>query len=333
MKTTRRNILKMGAAAGAAGAITLAAPAIAAGPINIRFSHLVSPKGHPKGEAAEYFQQLVAQRLAGEVELDVYSGGSLFNDEKVLEAIALGAVEMAVPSLSKFETFTQAFRVFDLPFIFNDAAHVNAFQDGETGQAILSELDRSGLVGLGYWQLGMKQISANKPLLTPEDAKGLKFRIQPSEVIQAQFEALGANPQKMAFPEVYGALQAGVVDGQENTWTNIWKQKFWEVQDGVTESNHGTITYALVAGSSFWKGLGEDLRNEMAKIIAEVTAFEREKSTVLEAESKAKIIAQGVEVRQLTAEQRKLWVDAMSPVWDRFRDGIGGDIIDAAAKG
>lgn len=327
-RPNRRTFLKTGVAVGVA---TLAAPALAKAPINIRFSHIMQPSGHPKGEAAEMFKTLVAQRMGGDVVVEVFPNASLFNDEKVLEAMALGDVQMAAPALSKFETFTKAFQVFDLPFIFKDDAAVSQFEDSKTGLAMLASLKTQGLTGLAYWRNGMKQLSANKPLLMPADIKGLKIRIQPSEIIQAQFEVLGANPQKMAFPEVYGALQTGVVDGCENPWTNIYKQKFYEVQDGFTASNHGVIDYAVVADSAFWNGLPPDVRKELEAILVEVTAFERKRALELDLQSRDKLVSLGTTIRELNETQRAAWVAAVQPVWQRFSGQIGPDIVQAAA--
>ncbi len=300
------------------------------GEIVIKFSHVTAPTGHPKGEAAALLAERVNERMNGRVCMEVYPNSQLYNDDKVLEAMLLGDVQMAAPSLSKFEDFTKKFRIFDLPFLFDDIAAVDRFQSSEDGQKLLNSMRRKGLLGLGYWHNGMKQLSANKPLLVPEDAKGLKFRIQSSDVLQAQFEALGANPQKMAFSEVYGALQTGVVDGQENTWSNIYTKKFFEVQDGTTETNHGVIDYLIVTSADFWDGLPDADREELAAIIAEVSAERNGLSTQINEENREKIIAAGGVVRELTPEQRALWVAAMEPVWAKFSDQIGQDLIEAA---
>ena len=127
----------------------------------------------------------------------------------MLEALLLGDVQLAAPSLSKFERYTKKYRVFDLPFLFEDMEAVDKFQSSEVGQSLLLAMRGAGLRGLTFWHNGMKQLSAKRPLILPSDAKGLKFRIQQSDVLKAQFEELGANPQKMAFKEVYGALQTG----------------------------------------------------------------------------------------------------------------------------
>ncbi|GAB5468769.1 MAG: DctP family TRAP transporter solute-binding subunit [Rhodospirillales bacterium] len=298
--------------------------------IIIKFSHVTAPTGHPKGEAASLLADTVNERMNGRVCMEVYPNSQLYDDNKVLEAMLLGDVQMAAPSLSKFEKYTKKFRIFDLPFLFDDIAAVERFQASEGGQKLLNSMRRKGLQGLGYWHNGMKQLSANKPLLVPADAAGLKFRIQSSDVLQKQFEALDANPQKMAFSEVYGALQTGVVDGQENTWSNIYTKKFFEVQDGITESNHGIIDYLVVTSTDFWEGLPEAEREELAAIIAEVSATRNGLSTEINETNREKVRAAGSEVRGLTPEQRAQWVAAMQPVWAAFSDQIGEDLIESA---
>lgn len=298
--------------------------------ITMKFSHVVAPTGNPKGEAAQALAQMVNERLAGKINMEVFPNSQLYNDDKVLEAMILGDAHLAAPSLSKFEKYSLAFRVFDLPFLFNDIEAVDRFQQGPVGQKILRSMEDKGFIGLGYWHNGMKQMSANKPLLSPDDAKGLKFRIQTSDVLQAQFEALGANPQKMAFSEVYGALQTGVVDGQENTWSNIYTKKFFEVQDGVTNSNHGVLDYLLVTSTDFWNGLDDDLRNELAAIIKEATMNANQSSGSLATSARAKIEESGGVIRTLTPAQRAQWVEVMKPVWSKFEADIGSDVIEAA---
>ena len=308
----------------------MAGMADAGAEIVIKFSHVVSPKNHPKGLAADAFAACVNERLAGKARVEVYPNSQLYNDNKVLEALLLGDVQMAAPSLSKFERFTKKYRIFDLPFLFENIEAVDRFQKSEIGQELLRAMEDKGLVGLAYWHNGMKQLSANRPLLKPEDAKGLKFRIQQSDVLQAQFEALGAVPQKMAFSEVYGALQQGVVDGQENTWTNIYTKKFYEVQDGITETNHGLIDYLVVTSKEFWDGLPDDVRSGVKQCLDEATELANSTAERLNQEAKQKIIEAGVEVRELTPEQRQAWVEAMKPVWEKFKDDIGEDVIQAA---
>jgi C4-dicarboxylate-binding protein DctP len=193
-------------------------------------------------------------------------------------------------------------------------------------------MKRRGLKGLAFWHNGMKQMSANKPLIKPEDAKGLKFRVQASDVLVAQFKQLGANPQKMAFKEVYGALQTGVIDGQENTWSNIYGKKFYEVQDGVTETNHGILDYLVVTSTKWWDGLPDDVRKQLSTILKEVTETRNAESTAVNETNKQNVIKAGSTVRTLTPAQRQEWVKALKPVWDKFEKDIGKDLIDAAQK-
>ena len=316
-------------------ALVLSAPlvdsdAALAEEIVIKFSHVTKETGHPKGEAAKLFADRVNERMAGKVRVEVYPNSQLFNDDKVLEAMLLGDVQMAAPSLSKFEQYTKKFRIFDFPFLFDDINAVDRFQASDAGQELLGSMADIGLLGLGYWHNGMKQMSANKPLMAPADAAGLKFRVQQSDVLVAQFEQLDASPQKMSFKEVYGALQTGVVDGQENTWSNIYTKKFFEVQDGVTETNHGVIDYLVITGAEFWNDLPDDIREELSQILAEVSAERNGLSTEINQKNRQKVIDSGGEVRELTAEQRAAWREAMQPVWAKFEKDVGQDLIDAA---
>ena len=216
--------------------------------------------------------------------------------------------------------------------MFTNVDAVNAFQQSEAGQKLKDGMQRRGLQGLAFWHNGMKQMSAKKPLLLPSDAKGLKFRVQSSDVLKAQMSAMGASPQPMAFSEVYGALQTGVVDGQENTWSNIFGKKFFEVQDGTTETNHGILDYMLVTSTEFLDTLKPDVREQLLKIIAEVTEARNAESFNVNQAAKASVIKAGGEVRTLNDEQRAEWIAAMKPVWAEFEGDVGKDNIEAAQK-
>ena len=318
----------------AALALTVSAGAVAAacddGEIVIKFSHVTNTDKHPKGIAASLLESRVNEEMNGKACMEVFPNSTLYNDDQVLEALLQGDVQLAAPSLSKFEQFTKKFRIFDLPFMFKDIDAVDAFQSSETGQAMKDSMQRRGLQGLAFWHNGMKQMSANKPLVSPSDADGLKFRVQNSDVLKAQMAAMGGSPQPMAFSEVYGALQTGVVDGQENTWSNIYGRKFFEVQDGVTETNHGIIDYLVVTSVDWLDSLDADVRDQFMTIVKEVTEARNSESTKVNAEAKQAIIDAGGVVRTLTAEQRQEWVDVMKPVWDQFLDDVGQENIDAA---
>jgi C4-dicarboxylate-binding protein DctP len=268
--------------------------------------------------------------MNGKACIEVFPNSTLYNDNQVLEAMLQGDVQLAAPSLSKFEQFTKQFRIFDLPFMFKNIDAVDEFQNSDTGQAMKQSMTKRGLLGLAFWHNGMKQMSANVPLNTPSDANGLKFRVQNSDVLKAQMAAMGASPQPMAFSEVYGALQTGVVDGQENTWSNIYGKKFFEVQDGVTETDHGIIDYLLVTSTDFMDSLPADVRDQLTTIINEVTAARNAESTSVNATNKQAILDAGGVVRTLNAAQREEWVSTMKPVWAQFVGDVGQENIDAA---
>jgi C4-dicarboxylate-binding protein DctP len=303
----------------------------AADPIVMKFSHVVA-ENTPKGQMANKFKELVEQRLAGKVVVEVYPSSQLFDDDKVLDAMLLGDVQLAAPSLSKFDRYTKSLQVFDLPFLFKDMEAVDRFQQGPTGKKLLGSLEDKGLVGLGYLHNGLKQLSANKPLNVPADAAGLKFRVQASDVLVAQFEAVDALPVKKPFSEVFILLQTKAIDGQENTYSNIYSQKFFEVQEYITESNHGLLDYLLITSKEFWDGLPADIRTELEAVIGESLVYGNKIAADLNDEAKQKIVDSGrTKIILLTDENRQKWVEAMKPVWKQFEDGIGKDVIDAAA--
>ncbi|MBO6776485.1 MAG: DctP family TRAP transporter solute-binding subunit [Marinibacterium sp.] len=322
----------------AATAITLAISATGAfaacdqGEMVIKFSHVTNTDKHPKGIAASLLQARVNEEMNGTACMEVFPNSTLYNDNKVLEAMLQGDVQLAAPSLSKFEKFTKQFRLFDLPFMFKDIDAVDGFQASDAGQAMKDSMQRRGLQGLAFWHNGMKQMSANKPLILPSDANGLKFRVQSSDVLVAQMEAIGGSPQKMAFSEVYGALQQGVVDGQENTWSNIYGRKFFEVQDGVTETNHGIIDYLVVTSVDWLDSLDPAVREQFLTILSEVTTTRNSEAFAVNESAKQAIIDAGGTIRQLDATQRAAWVEAMKPVWDKFAGDVGQDMIEAAQQ-
>jgi C4-dicarboxylate-binding protein DctP len=298
--------------------------------IIIKFPHVVAPST-PKGQAAARFEQLVEERFPGRVDVEVYPSSQLMNDDDSLEALAFGEVQMIAVSLSKFDRLTYSFQVFDLPFLFPDLEAVQRFQRSETGQEMLGELVDSGFLGLGYWHNGMKHFGAPVPMRDPSDADGLKFRIMESDVLQAQVIAVGGNPQKMSFGEVYQALQTGAIDAQENTWSNIYSTKFHEVQRYFTITNHGYVGYLVAVNPTFWTGLPEDIRDGLEEIMDEVTDWENSRAAAINADNLERIRESGrTEIVSLTPEELDSWRTAMRPVWQQFESNIGADIIAAA---
>jgi len=320
--------------AAAAAAVFLAPSAVSAqAPILIKFSHVVAPNT-PKGKAAEKFKELAEKYTNGKVKVEVYNNSTLYKDKEELEAMQLGAVQMLAPSNSKFGPIgIKDFEVFDLPFLLPNLTALRKVTEGPIGQKMLKQLEPKGMVGLAYWDNGFKQMSANKPLRMPADYKGLKFRIQSSKVLEAQFRALGAIPQVTAFSEVYQALQTGVVDGQENTPSNMYTQKMDEVQKYTTLTNHGYIGYVVVVNKKFWDGLPADIRGQLEKAMQEATVFanttsEQENNEALEAmkkNGKTQFIIP-------TAAELAAMQNAMEPLYQDMAGRVGKQLIEDVRK-
>ncbi|AMV71647.1 TRAP transporter substrate-binding protein [Desulfuromonas carbonis] len=320
---------KFGILAGLLVLLLAAAPAFA-GPITIKFSHVVAVDT-PKGQAAEYFKKLVEERSNGEIKVEVYPNSSLFDDKDIMTPLMTNAVQMAAPSFSKFTSFAPNLQLVDLPFLFNDADHLHKVLAGEVGQKILDTVGKKGLVGLSFWDSGFKQLSANKPLLMPADAAGLKFRIMSSKVLEAQFKAVNANPQVLPFSEVYSALQQGVVDACENPLSNFYTKKFYEVQSDLTMSNHGYLGYLVVTNKIFWSKLNDQQKTLITQAMKEATQYGNDLALKMDLDYLAKVKESGkTTVHELTPAQRKAWQEAMMAIYPEFYDVIGKDLIDAA---
>jgi C4-dicarboxylate-binding protein DctP len=320
---------KLFMAAAAVAALAIAAPAEAQSPIVIKFSHVVAPNT-PKGKGAEKFKELAEKYTNGKVKVEVYPNSTLYKDKEELEALQLGAVQMLAPSNSKFGPMgIKDFEVFDLPFLLPDLASLRKVTEGPIGKRMLKLMEPKGMIGLAYWDNGFKQMSANKPLRVPADYKGLKFRIQSSKVLEAQFRALGAIPQVMAFSEVYQALQTGVVDGQENTPSNMYTQKMHEVQKYTTLTNHGYIGYVVVVNKKFWDGLPADVRGNLEKAMKEATDYTNHISAQENEEALDAMKKSGkTEFITLTKEQVAEMKKALNPLYEDMAKRVGKKLID-----
>ena len=319
--------------------IALSAAAIVGGnafaqaPIVIKFSHVVATDT-PKGKAAERFKELAEKATKGRVKVEVYPNSTLYKDKEELEALQLGAVQMLAPSLAKFGPLgVKEFELFDLPYIFPNKDVLYRVTEGPIGKELFKKLEPKGITGLAYWDNGFKLMSANKPLHTPADFRGLKMRIQSSKVLDAQMRALGANPQVMAFSEVYQALQTGVVDGTENPPSNLYTQKMHEVQKHVTISDHGYLGYAVIVNKKFWDGLPADIRTALEGAMKDATKYanaiaQQENDQALEAVRKSGKST----VYKLSDQEKAEWRKVLLPVHKQMAGRIGPDLINAVNK-
>jgi C4-dicarboxylate-binding protein DctP len=298
----------------------------------IKFPHVTAP-ATPKGQTADRFKRLAEERFPGRVRVEIYPSAQLMDDSDALEALAFGEIQMIAATLSLFDRLTPKLQVFDLPFLFTNMESVERFQQSEVRRTLLDSLTEHGMLGLTFWHNGMKHLTGPRPLRLPADAAGLKFRIMESDLLQAQVRAIGGSPQKMAFSEVYQALQTGTVDAQENTWSNIYANKFYEVQPYAMESTHGYIGYFVAVNKDFWESLPADIRTGLEEILDEVTLWGNARAEDINREDRQRIIDSGrTEVIALTEAELAAWREVMRPVWDQFADAIGADILAAAER-
>lgn len=316
-----------------AALITLSGSALSQAPITLKFSHVVAPET-PKGKGAEKFKELGEKYTNGKVKIEVYPNSTLYKDKEELEALQLGAVQMLAPSASKFGPIgVREFEVFDLPYLLPNKEAAKKVLDGPVGQRLLKLLEPKGMIGLAYWDNGFKLMSANKPLRLPEDYKGLKFRIQSSKVLEAQFRALGAIPQVLAFSEVYQALQTGVVDGQENTASNMFTQKMHEVQKYTTLTNHGYLGYVVIVNKKFWDGLPADIRGQLEKAMTEATEYANTISGKENTEALDEMKKSGkTEIITPTAAENAAMRKAMDPIYTEMAGRVGKSLIEEVMK-
>ena len=319
-------------AAGLAAAV-LSFSAWAQQPITIKFSHVVA-NDTPKGKAADFFAKKAAELTKGRVKVDVYGNSTLYKDKEEMEALQLGAVQMLAPSLAKFGPLgVKEFEVFDLPFIFDNDAELHKVTQGPVGKQLLGKLEAKGIKGLSFWDNGFKSFSANKPLKTPADFKGVKMRIQSSKVLEAQMRSIGALPQVMAFSAVYQALQTGVVDGTENPHSNLYTQKMHEVQKHMTLTEHGYLGYAVITNKKFWDGLPADVRGQLEQAMKEATVYANmiakdENDAALEAVRKSG----KTQIYTPTPAERLAFKKAMAKVHKEMESRIGKQTIEVVYK-
>jgi len=302
-------------------------------PILIKFSH-VAAIDTPKGQAAEHFKQQLEKRTKGRVKVEVFANSTLYKDKEELEALQMGSVHMLAPVAGKFgPAGVKEFEVFDLPYIFPNEEALHRVTRGPIGASLLKKLEPRGMVGLSYWDAGFRVLSSNKPIRTPEDARGQKIRINSSKVNQAIIKAIGGLPQTMAFSEVYQALQTGVVDGADGNLSNLYTQKQYEVQKNITLTRHTYSGYVVVMNKAFWEKLPADVKTDVTAAMKDASDFNDKVAEEDENKSLNAIKASGKStIHTLTADEKARWVKALMPVQDELAPRIGKELISAIRK-
>lgn len=295
--------------------------------IVIKFSHVVS-EFTPKGLAARRFAELVHERTQGRVEVQVYPNSQLYMDGEEVDALINNHVQMIAPATAKMTEFFPQLFLFDLPFMFEDYEQVHRYIDSEVGRRLLQKLRTEGMLSLTMWDNGFKVMTANRPLRVPEDFHGLRFRIMPSRVLDAQFVQLGAHARDLPFSDVYSALERKLVDAAENTPSNIYSKKFYMVQEHMTVSNHGYLGYLVLTNEEFWLNLPDDIRVVLEQTLAEITEWERQIAEEQNERDLERIIRSGqIEVHHLSEAERAAWREALLPVHEKFLKDTGTELL------
>lgn len=294
------------------------------------FSHVVSPDT-PKGKMATMFKSIVERKMGDKFKIVIKPNAELMDDGEAVEAISKGEIHFAAPSLSKFDAYTNKLKVFDLPFLFADIDAVERFQNGPEGQELLEDMESHGIVGLGYLHNGLKQLSADRPFRVPSDLQGASFRIMDSDVLEKQFQTIGAIPVPMAFADVYSALANDLIQGQENTWSNIYSNRFYEYQPYIMESNHGVLGYMVIASKEFMASLEKTEQRKFRYAIKMALKYGNAVATAKSLNDRNDLIRmKGIKVIKPTDEEMTVWRDRMKPVWEEYKPIIGKELVEAA---
>ena len=302
-----------------------AGSAFAADKIVVRVAHTIAPDSH-YNKGLEHLGQLLSEASKGQIELQIFHSAQLGSERDAIEGVSMGTLEMTLISSAPLANFTNAFLVFDLPFIIQDRQKAYVWMDGPEGKKILDSVLSKGMVALGIWENGFRMLTnSKKPVAVPEDLNGLKIRLMENPIHVGTFKTLGAYPVPMPFGELFTALQQGTVDGQENPLIIISTSKFAEVQKYLSLTGHFYAPAILLINKDFWE---KKLTDEQRKIFteAEMKARTWERNYSMESEKKLvdSLKAQGMEV---TMPDKAKFFEAVQPVYKEFEEKVGKEAI------
>lgn len=301
--------------------------------IVLKFSHVVA-ENTPKGLAAKKFADLVYKKSNGKIRIEVFPNGMLYSDIEEINALKENKVQIIAPSTSKLGSISEKWGVLDLPFAFPSYQAVQEGLNGNIGQELLQSLESDDLKGLAYWINGFKQFTSNKgPIRTPKDIKGQTFRIMQSKVLDAQFKQLGAHPIQQPFDTTFQSLDNKKVDGEENTLSNIYSKKFYNLQKHLTISNHGYLGYVVLMDQTFWNKQSDYTKRILSKAMDEVTKWNQQQAGKMNEEQLALIKKNSsIKIHVLTDGEKKLWMKKLDPLYDKLAPIIGYDLVDEMKK-
>jgi len=299
----------------------------------IKFAHVVSATT-AKGKAAEKFGELIEEKTDGRITVEIFPDSQLGSDREIIEQMQSGTVQMNAPFTGVLPSFVKEYEIFDLPYLFSDKDHAYKATHGELGTLLGDKLKDQGLYVLGFWDGGFKHLTNSKlPIETPDDVAGLKLRVSQSPLLISQFEALDAAGVSIDFAELYTALQTKTVDGQENPLSNVISKKFQEVQDYITLSGHGYMGYVLAISDDFYQDLPDDLQTAINEVSEEVGKWQWEQAELDEVEYMKELNDSDIQITELTAEQKQAFSEAMTEVYDTFKEMDGSaELLEAVDK-
>ncbi|MFK8794942.1 TRAP transporter substrate-binding protein [Planococcus plakortidis] len=297
----------------------------------IRIGYLV-PEEHSAHIQALEFKEKLETESDGRLNVELYPNGQLYgSDREAIEAVQLGNLEMTIPAVAPLASFNEKFLVFDLPFLFDDYDAAYNALDRDLGQELLASLEENDLKGLAFGENGFRHVSNNEgPIESPEDMEGLKMRTLENPLHTDTFEAFGANASPFAFGELYTALQQGTYDAMECPISLYYTNKFYEVQDYLTLTGHVYAAAILLANNDFFNSLPDDLQTLVMEASEEFRDKQRELAQEQDVEFMEQLEAEGMQINDLTTEQRDEFRQAAQPVYEKYEEQIGKDLIDRA---
>lgn len=303
-------------------------------PTVVRFSHVVSPES-PKGKAIQYFKKELERLTAGDMTVQIHPSGILFNDTAAIRAVQKNIIQMAAPSFSKFTGLIDDFQVFDIPYLFESIEEVHLAYYGKVGTLLKAQAEKNELVILSFWDNGFKQITNNiRPVKMPTDMDGLTFRTMGSHVINRQFDLIGAKAYAYPFSKLKSIISEGVIDGQENTFSNIYTQQIHHYQQYMTVSGHGYLGYAVIVSKLFWDQLSISQQKKFQYVLNRATQYEMAlaKDVNLNDFYRIRHEAPTMQIYRLNLEEKTAWSLFFSQYYQQFYGSISSEIIEEAQR-
>jgi len=311
-------------------AIVAMSTAAIAGPTVIKLAHPNVPQ-HPMGQGFEKFKELVETRTNGEFRVDIYDSSKFGNFDSVVQGLQFNMLQMGSASTPNLAPFSDDFLIFDLPFLFPNYESTDLITDGPIGMTAAKALEKSGIIGLGYIEIGFRNLWNNKRTVkTMADAKGLKIRSTPSKAHIATLKDLGMNPTPISWGEVYTALQQKTVDGIDIDLNLAWHNNFPEVTNNLTMVNSLYSPHLVMMSKKFLDSLSDTNKAIILEAFEESKLYERKLIREGEKEIMGKLADKGVTVYTLTPEERARWAEATKGVYTQFEKRIGKDLIERA---